>query len=318
MVRPTEWKVSQSGAALLVFMLVSFLIGMGWILSQATAEYARVHLGDVTASAMAEAKAALLGRAAQDDNRPGSLTCPDTDNDGVANQVGGNCTAYIGRLPWKTLDLHDLRDGNGERLWYALTPELRDNPSAQPINPLQAWTLRLNGADNFAALLFSAGPPLSTQNGRPSNDVSDYLDETNKDGGPNYVSKPVAASFNDVVLAITRNDLFRTVNMRVLGEVRGPDNNAPGPPTLGLRGYYADNSSFPWADNDNDGNANPGATLGGPPYNDLNLSASTFSWLNANAWLPLIKYQRVNSDSAIIAIDNVKMNVMPCPGSPCQ
>lgn len=298
-------------------MLFSFLIGASWFLSQVNTESARRHLEDVTASAMAEAKAALIGRAAQDDNRPGSLTCPDTDDDGVANQLFGNCTTYVGRLPWKTLDLPDLRDGHGERLWYALAPELRDNPGAQPINPLQVWTLTLNGAGNVAAVLFSAGPPLPSQNGRPGIDVNDYLDEANKEGGPNYISKPASPSFNDTVLAISRDDLFRAVNMRVLGEIRGPDDNAPGAPTHGLRAHYADNSTFPWADNDNDGNADVGETLGRPPYNDLNFQATTSAWLNANAWVQLINYRRVSTNSAIISIGGIQMNICPYLTSPC-
>lgn len=304
-------------------MLFSFLLGTSWFLSQANTESARRHINELTASSMAEAKAALIGRAAQDDNRPGSLTCPDSDDDGVANQVGGNCTEYVGRLPWKTLDIPDLRDGHGERLWYALTPELRDNPGAQPINPLQLWTLTLNSAGNVAALLFSAGPPLPTQNGRPSIDVSDYLDEANKDGGPNYISKPATPSFNDTVLAITRDDLFRTTNQRVLGEIRGPDNNAPGPPNQGLRRYHADNGTFPWADTDNDGIANTGAASGSLPYNELNLNAipappqPPFSWLNANGWLTQITYQRLAANSATVAIGDIQMNVIPCPSSPC-
>ena len=40
----------------------------------------------------------------------------------------------IGRLPWKTFGLPDLRDGSGERLWYALSPNFRDNPSVSPLN----------------------------------------------------------------------------------------------------------------------------------------------------------------------------------------
>ena len=280
-----RWRVpilqhEQRGAALLIFMLFSFLIGTSWFLSQVNTESARRHLDDVTASGMAEAKTALIGRAAQDDNRPGSLTCPDTDNDGVANQIGGNCTAYVGRLPWKTLDLPDLRDGHGERLWYALTPELRDNPGAQPINPQQVWTLTLNGAGNVAAVLLSAGPPLASQNGRPSFDVNDYLDEANKDGGPNYISKPTSPSFNDRIIAISRDQLFRIVNRGVLGQLAGD-----------LEKYYIANANL-YPENGTDLKTALDAlaiTLTSEP-NEKMLLENRIEALDKNGWFAITNY----------------------------
>ena len=77
----------------------------------AAAAGATLHREDVTALALQQAKEALIARAAFDLNHPGSLPCPDRDNDGVADLLAGNnCFSYIGRLPWKTLGLPDLRD----------------------------------------------------------------------------------------------------------------------------------------------------------------------------------------------------------------
>src|SRR5690606_16409670 len=59
-----------------------------------------------SAAALAQARDALIGRAAADSTRPGSLPCPDIDNDGDAESpvtYGGVCPSYIGRFPWKTL-----------------------------------------------------------------------------------------------------------------------------------------------------------------------------------------------------------------------
>jgi len=265
---------------------------------------------------MSEAKAALIGRAAQDSNRPGSLTCPDTDDDGVTNQQFGNCDKYLGRLPWKTLDLPDLRDGQGERLWYALTSELRDNAAAEPINSQTPLSLSVDVTGNVAALVFSPGPPLANQNGRPSDNATDYLDGSNGDGDPAYVSGVTSPLFNDKVLTITREDVFRVTNQRILAEIRGPDDNSPALPQYGLRRYHKDNGSFPWADTNNDGHADSGQGIGGLPYNDLDLAVSR-PWLDANGWLPLIQYRRIDADSAILSIGSSKMNVVPCPSSPC-
>ena len=76
--------------------------------------------------ALAQAKAGLIAYAVsvQPDTyakRPGEMPCPDLDNDGDAEITCFQASQRIGRLPWKTLKLPDLRDGYGERLWYALS-----------------------------------------------------------------------------------------------------------------------------------------------------------------------------------------------------
>jgi hypothetical protein len=80
---------------------------------------------------MAQAREALIAYAA---DRPinasvgaGYLPCPDLDDDGWAESTCGSLSgesgqaSRLGRLPWKTLGLPDLRDGHGERLWYAVS-----------------------------------------------------------------------------------------------------------------------------------------------------------------------------------------------------
>lgn len=314
---------------MLIFMLFIFLGATTWILGRSGGTNARNQQDQSTANAMAQAREALVGRAATDANRPGSLTCPDISNDGVADGVAGNCTSFVGRFPWKTLDLPELLDGNGERLWYALSPGLRDNPAAEPINSQKALELTLDGTANIAAIIFSPGPPLANQNARPSNTVAEYLDGSNNDGDTTYISGPTSATFNDKTLAITRDDIFRTANQRVLAEIRGIDDNAPGSPTYGLRRYYADFGSFPWADSGSDGFGDVGTITGGLPNKELELHASPtpptpphnppYSWLSLNGWLPLITYQRLNPSLARIGIvgSSNTMDVIPCPSSPC-
>lgn len=62
---------------------------------------------------------------------PGYLPCPDLDNDGWAEATCGSLAGdsgqeqRLGRLPWKTLGLPDLRDGHGERLWYAVSSKYK-------------------------------------------------------------------------------------------------------------------------------------------------------------------------------------------------
>lgn len=317
----------QRGVALLALMLLVFLAGASWMLAQSGSIEGRNQIDKTTASAMAQAKEALIGRSATDGNRPGSLPCPDLNNDGVAELFAGvNCPAYVGRLPWKTLDLPELLDGNGDRLWYALSSGLRDNAAAQPINAATVLQITLDGSPpNIAAIIFSSGLPLASQTGRPSNAVADYLDGSNNDGDNAYVSGPTSPTFNDKALLITREDLFRTVNQRVLAEIRGPDDNTPSAPSYGLRRYHADNATFPWADSGSDGYGDAGTTSGNLPYNDLKLptlpppppSLPPYTWLNPNGWLPLVTYQRLSASSARIAIGSSLLDIVPCPSSPC-
>jgi len=298
----------EHGAALLLLMLLAFLAASSWVIQQRGGESATSARGAVdrtTRTALAQAKEALLGRAASDDNRPGSLPCPDTDNDGDSEMFAGvQCRAYVGRLPWKTLDIPEALDGNGERLWYALSANLRDHPSAQPINAQQTAQLSLDGRPNIAAIIFAAGGSLAGQSGRPSNALADYLDGTNADGDTAYASARASPTFNDVALAITQEDLFRPVKRRVLAEVRGS------PTTAGLRRYRAEQGAFPWADSGGDGFADNGEANGSLPYRELNMMPAQ-AWLSDNAWLPLIAYQRVNADLVRIAIGNATLDVVP-------
>lgn len=199
-------------------MLIFFLASMSLLLSSANLSGPRVRADLVTSEALAQAKAALLARAATTSTRPGSLPCPDFDDDGV--DLNGSC-AYantIGRLPWKTLGLFDLRDGDNNRLWYVLATELR-NGSASKINPGTPLSLSLDGTVNIAAIVFSPGPQLAGQEGRSSNNVKDYLDGANQDSDPDnqYISGPTSTSFNDRTVAISRSELFEIVNRRILG-----------------------------------------------------------------------------------------------------
>jgi hypothetical protein len=125
-------KSRQSGAVLFILLLL-ILVGAGTIfVSRLKSAQVDLEAQGKTAAALAEAKAALIGYAASDANKPGSLPCPDANNDGqsgLADYSGANCVAPVGRLPWKTLGLPDLRDGAGERLWYAVSPNFAANAS---------------------------------------------------------------------------------------------------------------------------------------------------------------------------------------------
>ncbi|MGB8518322.1 MAG: hypothetical protein WCD45_10600, partial [Gallionella sp.] len=118
----TPVQQSQCGATLLVMMLILIIGITSVLLSKLNSSAPNLSRQQQTTAALALAKDALIGRAASDANLPGSLPCPDNNDDGSADLLSGNdCTHYLGRLPWKSLGLADVRDGDGEHLWYALS-----------------------------------------------------------------------------------------------------------------------------------------------------------------------------------------------------
>jgi len=194
-------------------------------LSTATAQVS-MRRDATTQAAMEQAKAALIAWAALNPNRPGALPCPDTNNDGLAEPpVGGACPQYVGRLPWATLGLPDLRDGAGELLWYALAQPFTNDPGAGAINSDTQGTLSVAGtapAANLIAIVFAPGPALVGQDRSAAgvNNVANYLDGGNAVATTNFRSGrwcergtecPGGIPFNDELATITHAELFNVV-----------------------------------------------------------------------------------------------------------
>jgi hypothetical protein len=113
-------------ASLVILAAVCAVVGF-----QLAAASSSARRDAVSDRALAQAKEALIAYAAERPINsivgPGYLPCPDLDDDGWAESTCGSLAGdtgqdqRIGRLPWKTLGLPDLRDGYGERLWYAVS-----------------------------------------------------------------------------------------------------------------------------------------------------------------------------------------------------
>lgn len=146
-----------------------------------------------TSRALQQAKSALLAYALSNrDTRPdkdtgikiegyGYLPCPDLESDdhmgtmygtGAAN-CGANNTISIGLLPYRSLGLPELRDGDGNCLWYAVSGTHKISPNTTPLNwdtRGQIEILDANGATllasagsagGAAAVIFAAGPAIN-------------------------------------------------------------------------------------------------------------------------------------------------------------
>jgi hypothetical protein len=122
-------RARQAGMSLLLAALVVLVAGALLLVQAGGASSGR--RDELTARALAQAREALLAYASDRPINatvgPGFLPCPDLDDDGWAESTCGSLAGdrgqaqRLGRLPWKTLGLPDLRDGHGERLWYAVS-----------------------------------------------------------------------------------------------------------------------------------------------------------------------------------------------------
>jgi len=261
----------QRGAALIVMLALVGIVAVALVLKVGYAAGDRTGRDTKTALALGQARDALIARAAMDVNRPNNLPCPDlatniagvnVPNDGIADLFTGvECPAYVGRLPWRTLGLPDLRDGSGERLWYALSRDFRDkNAVSIPLNSDTPGTLSVTGsvpASNVIAIVFAPGEPVGAQFRDTANEnaVGNYLEGVNASGGTAFSNAPVSDTFNDRLLVIGSDDLMPAVERRVAREAK-----------ICLDAFSKQagaNNRYPWA-----------ASVADPTYSDA--SGTTF------------------------------------------
>ena len=239
----------QRGAALLIllalfataaiYMLVSSLNKSSVTLSLARAEKNR--------AVMQEAKAALIAYTAAQALKdttliPGSLPCPDRNNDGIAESScsASSTTARLGRLPYKTLGIGELRDASGELLWYGLSANFRNYTGK--VNSDRQGTITVSGltpATNAVAVVLAPGTALGTQDRSPGgascntstqacNNAINYLEGINGDNvsandyvaaAENLTDAVVANLFNDQLLVITQPELLAAVEPVVAARI---------------------------------------------------------------------------------------------------
>jgi hypothetical protein len=316
----------QSGYAMLVAITTVGMIATAAVTTMGSTALVTRH-DNQTSTALAQAKQALISRAASDANHPGSLPCPDAvtniagtnvPNDGIADLLAGaNCPSHIGRLPWRTLGLPDLRDADGERLWYLVAPAYQDSP-AKIINPgtsgqitghecignqaaQQAWPCdnpKLVAAP-WVAVVFSPGRLLSAQlrDSNHANDVAQFLESYNA-ADPWRLRIAAGEDHNDRIAPVTTEDIFAAVERRVAGELQAV-----------LSKYFTavaalGHPALPWpattCSTSNTCNATPiaaplPATAGGYlPSNDATLnqlmSAQNMAWFDHNHWRTTFTY----------------------------
>ena len=234
----------QDGYTLILLLLV--LMGIGGVVAsgytqdakQAVEKEKMLHNKRV----LAEAKRALLQYAynypviSGNIQGPGRLPCVDVDNDGSADTAFGTCDS-LGRLPWNeaAMSLYDIRDADGQRLWYAVSTNFATNvPGGNTVNsdPLvtfgtitvrdQMTNIIYDGSTGggVAAVIIAPGPE-TARNGVPQDrgvgNGDDPFDAT-ADTDPGIVN---AANYLDAYFGIEDNSTFgqSTTNGFILGRV---------------------------------------------------------------------------------------------------
>jgi len=256
-----EYKKRQRGAVLMVMLVILILGGTAMLLSSLNSTPLHIERDKITAHALAQAKEALIGYAttlkltpATYPDRPGDLPCPDTNNDGVAEGSCGNAagstgqTARLGRLPWKTLGLGDLRDGSGERLWYAVSNNFKKSTRTALLNSDTVGTITVRAPDGSllndgsnsngaVAIIIAPGNVLQRSDkpspqDRSSSAPENYLDIAYGEDNATFTDSSIDGFIqgrvkdannhvilNDQILVITRNHIMQSIQKRVVKEV---------------------------------------------------------------------------------------------------
>ena len=209
--------------------------------------------GQQTQVVLAQAQRALLTYALQpltasscalNCPRPGDLPCPDTNNDGVAESACSN-GVRLGRLPWKTLGIGDLRDTSGERLWYAVSDRYKNNPRLLPLNldTPGTWSVANNQGlvwdasqgQGVVAVVIAPMQPLVRADGWVQSrlpegpvlaknylDVSQQGDHASPQEGTRqgFLMAMSDAHFNDVILPLTASQIHQVMQKQVLSELK--------------------------------------------------------------------------------------------------
>ena len=277
----------QSGTVLLALLLV-ILTATSYALIKELNDAVNNYTMNVNGlAALQQAKQALIGYAlrypeySNGEYGPGYLPCPDSNDDGSA---GTSCSfsggTSLGRIPWKTMEIDNLKDNAGETIWYALSDNFRNNPKLVPLNSETPGQLSVDGTDDIVAVLIAPGVAIGNEDRSTANvnDPAQYLEGENADGDTDFARSSSSDEFNDLVVTITRTELMRYVERRVLGEVKTA--------LAAYRDSSGLNLAYPWlapfADPKSDHRRLIGTAGSGGSNTVLSDSSVNFTFLNVN------------------------------------
>ena len=289
----------QKGAALMMLLTVLVLGSLTTLVISLNVNSGRTDQEIKTAKALAQAKEALIAHAvsvilptvpsAMTTARPGDLPCPASDNSGIAAISCGDAAGTtgqslrLGRLPWMTLGLSDLRDGHGEQLWYAVSNNFKENVRTVCTNPDQSGCLNsdsrgtitvrkssgliINNGTNpdvfvpsgVVAVIIAPGAPLRREGAASLQDRSaagvsnpiNYLDVGNGEDNADFIDSSATDGFiNGPVLDVNENIIVNDRLIRITYQDLLPklEERVAGEVLKCMKDYaLANNGRYPWA-----------------------------------------------------------------------
>jgi hypothetical protein len=264
--QPHSDQADQRGAALMVMLIILIIGAAAIFVASLNSSALQTKHDEITADALAQAKEALIGYAVKvqisssnsaNQPRPGELPCPDMHVPGNSQEgtpstpCNGNA---LGRLPWKTLGLPDLRDGSGERLWYAVSTNFKNSPRSGTLNSDTPGTISIfassgnilhdGGASGTGAIAVIIAPgdvltrtdqsSAQDRSNTGNNNAQNYLDTALGKDNANFTDGSSTNGFiqgrikdsnekvilNDQMLFITQDNFMQAIQKRVAGEVK--------------------------------------------------------------------------------------------------
>ena len=218
---------ASRGFVLMAALLLLGLVSMAVLLSSLSSTEAATQQALRTQLALKEAKEAVLGYILLDDPdpentlKPGSIPCPDRDNDSDSDffdNPGNNCGGvYLNRLPEKNFRTGELRDASNENLWYAISPGFRSG-NLQAVNSLTPATLSIDDQGDYVAVILAPGSPLPNQSRTDPTIRTDFLEDPTASIPPKFISTSTDP-FNDRLIGISHKEWEDAVVRRVANEI---------------------------------------------------------------------------------------------------
>lgn len=332
----------QNGAALIIIVFILAIALTSYILKEMNTQSIQVEHQQRVRERLNDAKQALLAWAVTNSVNPGEFPYPDRDTGGGYDGRGDcpfpivnpfNRELLIGQLPIYGSDGCngnqetglgvDSEDGYGNRLWYAVSPNLVRDYSASangvvnpPINSdlvnATNWLIVLDHSGNIisdrvAAVIIAPGDAIGNQSRSNTALKENYLDSFQKDGAPysnsdydtdeedfimgasmdtigNDPSYTRPYLFNDQLVYITIDELMVALEKRVAREAVSK-----------LRDYFNTYGYYPYASRDNGNNSCQLVDSFGfgllPLIGDcLEASLMLPNWFEDNGWDGLLFY----------------------------
>ena len=257
------------GAALLALLSLVVIVTTTTFLAGVSLNKQRSSNALKNANLLSKVKENLIGYALRQ-SPPGILPCPDINNDGISDLAGLDCAAQRGLLPYKTLNMSEVRDNESGLFWYGVEINYTRETPGLDLNSSLPSSLQVDGTFGFAAVVIASRGPLIGQNRdeQPAVvnfNVTDYLEGINADADATTYTRIKSDTTNDLALAISHTEYWNTIEKQVLSLINDR-----------LRTYAntINCNELPWASTD----------TASPHNSTINQEAGRIPFVNATAF----------------------------------